>query len=128
MFPMTITINNHDQLNAVLSALGTPGVPGVEAAPAPTPEPAVKAAAAKKQKVEPAPEPAATPEPKAEPAPAAGEATYQDAAAAITKLSRLKGRETAVALLSEFGASKLPDVKPDQFADVIAKATALMGE
>lgn len=54
--------------------------------------------------------------------------TYQDAAAAITKLSRTKGRDTAVALLSKFGAAKLPDVKPEQFAAVIADATAAMGE
>lgn len=53
--------------------------------------------------------------------------TYQDAAAAITKLSRTKGRDAAVALLSKFGAAKLPDVKPEQFADVIAAATAEMG-
>lgn len=53
--------------------------------------------------------------------------TYQDAAAAITKLSRTKGRDAAVALLSKFGAAKLPDVKPEQFADVIEAATKEMG-
>lgn len=129
MFPMTITINTHEQLNAVLSALSTPGAPNAE--PTPAPEKTDKAPAAKKQKAEQAPAPAATPEPKAEPAPVADDApqaTYQGAAAAITKLSRVKGRETAVALLGQFGANKLPDVKPEQFADVIAKANELMGQ
>lgn len=46
--------------------------------------------------------------------------TYQDAAAAITKLARAKGRDAAVAVLARFGAAKLPDVKPEQFAAVIA--------
>lgn len=46
--------------------------------------------------------------------------TYQDAAAAITRLSKLKGRDTAVAVLKDFGAATLKDVKPEQFADVIA--------
>ena len=48
--------------------------------------------------------------------------TYQDAAAAITKLSRTKGRDAAVAVLASFGAAKLPDVKPEQFAAIIAAA------
>jgi hypothetical protein len=68
---------------------------------------------------------AATPEQKAEPA-AAEAATYQDAASAITKLSRAKGRDAAVAVLQQFGAAKLPDVKPEQFADVIAAAEEAM--
>jgi len=46
--------------------------------------------------------------------------TYQDTAAAITKLARAKGRDAAVAVLSNLGAAKLPDVKPAQYADVIA--------
>lgn len=60
--------------------------------------------------------------PAAEPEP-----TYQDAAAAITKLSRTKGRDAAVALLAKFGAAKLPDVKPEQFAEIIKAAIAAMG-
>ena len=60
----------------------------------------------------------AAPEPKAEnSAPAA---TYDDAAKAITALAKSKGRDAAMAVLSKFGAAKLPDVKPDDFAAVIA--------
>jgi hypothetical protein len=46
--------------------------------------------------------------------------TYQAAADAVTKLARTKGRDAAVAVLNEFGAAKLPDVKPEQFAAIIA--------
>lgn len=73
---------------------------------------------------------AATPEPKEEAAPVADdapEATYQDAAAAITALSKAKGRDAAVALLKKFGASKLPEVKPEDFATIVADATAQVG-
>lgn len=48
--------------------------------------------------------------------------TYQDASDAITKLARTKGRDAAIAVLAKFGASKLPEVKPEDFAAVIAAA------
>lgn len=46
--------------------------------------------------------------------------TYQDAADAVTRLARTKGRDAAIAVLKQFDAAKLPDVKPGQFAAVIA--------
>ncbi|WP_334157899.1 hypothetical protein [Oryzomicrobium sp.] len=46
--------------------------------------------------------------------------TYQATADAVTKLARTKGRDAAIAVLTNFGAAKLPDVKPEQFAAVIA--------
>jgi hypothetical protein len=145
MFPMTITISNPDQLNIVMAALMNPAarLKKAQAAVAQntasnTPEvslsrPADVAA------TETAPEPATLPPSGAEgvtqmPAAAAEKAlhdhanrpadapTYQDAAAAITKLSKVKGRDAAVAVLTAFGAAKLPDVKPEQFADIIAAA------
>lgn len=94
-------------------------------------KPAKEEAPAKKptnaKKVEPAPtQPtaeavaAAAPEQKGEPSAQADAPTYQDTADAVTKLARTKGRDAAVAVLSKFGADKLPDVKPEQFAAVIA--------
>jgi hypothetical protein len=53
---------------------------------------------------------------------------YKTTAEAVTKLSRAKGRDAAVAVLKSFGADKLPDVKPEQFADVIAACQAAMGD
>lgn len=46
--------------------------------------------------------------------------TYQDAANAVTKLARTKGRDVAIQVLAQFDAKTLPDVKAEQFADVIA--------
>lgn len=51
--------------------------------------------------------------------------TYQATADAVTKLAREKGRDAAIAVLTKFGASKLPDVKPEQFAAVIAECEAV---
>ncbi len=68
--------------------------------------------------------PAATQEPKDEPAAAADEPvyTYQDAANAITAVSKAKGRDAAVALLAAFRAKNLKEVKPEDYAALIAKA------
>ena len=53
--------------------------------------------------------------------------SYQETAAAITKLSRTKGRDAAVSLLGKFGAVNLKEVKPEQFASVIAAANEATG-
>lgn len=68
--------------------------------------------------------PAATQKQKDEPAAAADEPvyTYQDAANAITSVSKAKGRDAAVALLADFGAKNLKEVKPEDYAALIAKA------
>lgn len=149
MFPMTITIANTAQLNAVMAALNvdaqapvavtkevaaapsgkSKATPAATANPAPTqPTAEAVAAAAPEKKAEPS---ATTPPAAASAAspatPKAEAPSYQDAATAITKLSRTKGRDTAVALLAKFGAANLKEVKPDQFADVIAAATEAMG-
>ena len=53
--------------------------------------------------------------------------TYADAAAAITALSRAKGRDAAVEVLGKFGATNLKEVKPEQFAEVIDAANKALG-
>lgn len=154
MFPMTITIANTAQLNAVMSALAldnyepkpviadvkeaaapvekpkaAKATPAKTEVPAPTQPTAEAVAAAAPEKTAIASDPSAKSAASAAPASTAATepATYQDAAAAITKLSRLKGRDSAVALLKDFGAAKLPDVKAEQFAAVIAAANEAMG-
>lgn len=57
-------------------------------------------------------------------APAAGDVTYEDAAAAVQALAKSKGRDAALAVLKAFGASKLPDVDVSRFADVVAACEA----
>jgi hypothetical protein len=53
--------------------------------------------------------------------------TYQEAAAAVTKLAAAKGKPAAIAVIGQFDkkegdgkATKLPDVKPEDYAAVIA--------
>ena len=66
----------------------------------------------------------ATPSPAVD-APAAG-ATYDDVKNAIVKLSGMKGRDSVLAVLGQFDATKGPDLKPEQFADFITQANVAM--
>jgi hypothetical protein len=91
------------------------------AAQAEEPKPKVKkapAAATQEQKADPAP----VVEPEVEPEVA--KVTYEDCAAAITKLAKAKGRAAAVELLNSYGAEKLPDVKDDPKKLTSIKAAA----
>lgn len=164
MFPMTVTISNPAQLNAVMAALNVAGIESPKTSPCvghavetAKEEAKGKATATKKEaaKTEAKEEPkaeaqaaatsetaqatetaqAAEQKPEALTQMTAAEAekalhghannppdapTYQATADAVTKLARTKGRDAAVAVLNEFGAAKLPDVKPEQFAAIIA--------
>lgn len=164
MFPMTVTISNPAQLNAVMAALNVAGIESPKTSPCvghavetAKEEAKGKATTAKKEaaKTEVKDEPkaeaqaaaasettqatesaqAAEQKPEALTQMTAAEAekalhghannppdapTYQATADAVTKLARTKGRDAAVAVLNEFGAAKLPDVKPEQFAAIIA--------
>lgn len=81
------------------------------------------------QAAAPASKPSAPPNPQTASAqtpdaPAAAEAEaapdYETAARAVTALAKACGREVAVAVLAQFGAARLPEVAPEQFAAVIA--------
>jgi len=138
MFPMTVTINNPAQLSAVMLALNVEQIEVKPLAAKVEKAPGVKKEAAKAEvKDAPQAETQTAVEQKPEtltqmPASKAENAldgvanrradapTYLDTADAVTKLARAKGRDTAVAVLSKFGAAKLPDVKSEQFAAVIA--------
>ena len=81
------------------------------------------AAPASKPSAPPSPQPASaqTPDAPAANAPAAEAAPdYETAARAVTALAKARGREAAVAVLAQFGAARLPEVAPEQFAAVIA--------
>jgi hypothetical protein len=45
---------------------------------------------------------------------------YTDVANAITNLARVKGKPAAVELLGSFNVARGPELKPDQYADVLA--------
>jgi antitoxin (DNA-binding transcriptional repressor) of toxin-antitoxin stability system len=89
------------------------------------PEKAAKAKA--EPKVE-AAAPAAEPEqPAATPAAEAAPAiAIADVNAAIIGLAKAKGRDAAVAVLKEFGVAKAPELKPEQYAAVVAAAQKAM--
>jgi len=112
MFPVTITLNTADQLNAVMAALGNPAAKVVEAAPAKKSEP--KAAVATVAATEPAATPStaaatAAPAPKAETS--APAILDKDALTAAVKNAIAKaGRDPVVALISSYGAAKAGDV------------------
>lgn len=69
----------------------------------------------------------AAPAPQASTAADTPVVTYKEAAEAVTKLSRTKGRDAAIAVLKSFGADKLPDVKTEDFAAVVQACTDAMG-
>jgi bbp35 len=97
------------------AAANAPTVPTATAAQA--------AAPASKPSAPPSPQPASaqTPDAPAANAPAAEAAPdYETAARAVTALAKARGREAAVAVLAQFGAARLPEVAPEQFAAVIA--------
>jgi hypothetical protein len=152
MFPITITIKDQDQLNAVIAAMTATsihapseksksttdyverhnaGVSAVEkeavaaagkynASTTPYPPHTADAGDTKAERL--------SEQPAATPTAAATEAvSYQETATAITKLSRVKGRDTAVALLAKFGAANLKEIKPEQFAAVLAAANDAAG-
>lgn len=58
------------------------------------------------------------------PAPVAASVDYETVKKAIVKMTGTKGRDAVVALLQTFGASKGPDLKPEQFAEFITAAGA----
>lgn len=130
MFPMTVTISNPAQLNAVMAALNVAGIEAAKTSPCVghAVETAKEEAKGKATTKKEAAKTEVKDEPKAEAEKALhGHAnnppdapTYQATADAVTKLAREKGRDAAIAVLTKFGAAKLPDVKPEQFAAVIA--------
>lgn len=140
MFPMTITVHNASQLNAVLQAMQ----PDLQATDFASPivgaayeEAQAKVEANKAQSVgkpkaektaaakedgtccptSPTVAAAATPAADAhakkdEPSASAGEVvTYDQVKAAILDVSKVKGREGALKLLAQFGAEKGPDLQ-----------------
>lgn len=132
MFPMTITVTNHAQLNAVMAALSADTIADEpKATPAPKVEKAKPEAKATPEAEEKKPEPQPTEADLGKTATQAVEAlyghatkpestaTYDDVKAAVLKLSKEKGRDVAVQVLSRCGVQKAPDLQPDQYADFV---------
>lgn len=145
MFPMTITVHTAVQLNAVLAAM-RPDLDAKDpvAYAHPAPQEAAAAPAGKSAATTDAPAPssrtakaaaapaapaktAAAPAPTAasaatdaQPSTAAAEAvSYDQVAKAITEGAKTN-RAHVLATLERFGASKGPQLKPEQYADFLA--------
>lgn len=134
MFPMTITINNNEQLSAVLSALGGPQP---AAGPAPTKaEPKKEAAQANEveaKKEEPkaaeSAQPAATEKSTEAPTAAtSGDKVYtvDDAKALTMKIVPAKGRDAAVGLLQKYGVPVAAKLAPEQIVPFCQEAEQLL--
>lgn len=108
------------ELIARLTALPVPVTTPV--AEAPQPEPVKPAKAEKAAKVEAAPvaQPEPTPAVKAD-----APLKYEDVAPQIIAFSR-RDRAACVALLARYGATKLPEVKPEQYAALLAEVNGAM--
>jgi len=91
-----------------------PPAPEVKAAPVAPPAPEVKAAPVAPAPVQPAPTPVA---------PVAMTAEELNAAL-VKEYQRLKSRDPIIAAMSEMGATAISELKPEQYADLLAKVRA----
>lgn len=141
MFPITVTIHDAAQLNAIMAALGTTGLQPAATAPVADKPKATKPKAEPKPQVAEAAEgndaaassapaspaaPAASSTDSEQPAADAPAVTIADVNAAIIGLAKAKGRDAAVAVLKDFGVAKAPELKADQYAAVVAAAKKAM--
>lgn len=103
-------------------------LPAPAATPAKTGTKKAAPAAASVAAASPTPQAAPTPQPAAASTPVATAAapTIEQARKLVIELGQKKGREAVMTLLTKFGASKLPEVPPHQYAALIADATAAL--
>jgi hypothetical protein len=108
-------------IDRLIEALGNASIPAdaSEAPPAPAPKVDKPKKAKPEPKVEPAPEPAPEPE-----APPADKVTSTQVAQALVALMKDKGRDAGVAVLQQFGASKVPEIKAEDYPSVLAAIKA----
>ena len=116
----TINKNVEAGTQSVVDVAGKIEIPVAAPAAKPAAPKSSKAAAtpvaAEKAPVE--AEPAVVARTEEAPADVVEEITYAAVAAAVTALSKAKGRAAAVAILAKFEVTALPGAKPEQFADI----------
>ena len=130
MFPMTVTINNKAQLEAVIQALGDAS--DYTKAKAIHDEPDAPEQQGKKQtaaKTVEKPSPQSTASTKVEENnPTASDApSYDDVSKAIIELAKA-GREHALGLLNDYGVKTAKELHPDQYFTVIQSAKMRLSE
>lgn len=124
MINVTLSFASVEEMLAFFNKPEVPakGKPAAKVEAAPTPPTATEPVAAPAPKAE-ASAPAAAPTP----APAAPTVSYEAVGVAIQSLVA-KNRAKAVEILASFGAKKGPELKPEQYADALAKFTAALAE
>ena len=124
MFPMTVTISNQAQFNAVVALFQN-----ADTKPAINTAPAVNASKTtpKKEEVKKDSPAVATEAPAMLVANKHPTYTREEAAKEITELAQTKGVDTAKAVLKQFGANHLRDVRPEDYAAVIEAVMAAKG-
>ena len=127
MFPMSITIASRAELQAVMAALADTNPYArakaisaePDALPTAAPQPAMPDGDIRVAKVKPQPAlPAVSPE--------SAEVDMKSVSDAITHLASSKGREAAVAILKQFGAARVPELKASDYPAVLAAAQAAL--
>jgi predicted component of type VI protein secretion system len=132
MFPMTITINNRRELDAVLTMLPTLDnavfIPDEPAPKATKQEAKVEAPKAQPTAAASVAPPAATPATPASTAADSGDKprTIDEAKALTMKIVADKGRDTAVELLKKFGVPVAAKLAADQVAAFCSDAEAVL--
>ena len=122
---ITLNVTLPDVLVALIER-ALAGVPAtaVEAPPAPkvTRAPKATAPAPTPPTAEEVPPPAAAPAPKAEPC----AVDYEQVKTIAVKLGQVKGRQAIVDLLSRYGVTRAPELKPAVFAQFVAECEELL--
>jgi hypothetical protein len=140
MFPMTITIHNAQQLNAVLASMDPSAVPAkvaVEVAVASSTKETVvtNGPSSTTGQIDSSPQSAAAaPEPAPEKptaAPVAAGVTapisYPEFAGKFTRFGQVKGRPAALEILKEYGVDNLKKVPEDKWSEILVKIDAALG-
>lgn len=128
MFPMSITIASRAELQAVMAALADTNAyaqaKGIHTDPKPAlPEGDIRVAMGKPAgTARPAPAPATNPAAEEPPV------DYETVKVHILTLSKKRGTQAALQLLEQFGVKKAPDLRPDQYREVLTAAAKALAD
>lgn len=133
MFPMTITIHNAAQLNAVLASMDPSAVPAkvAVAVASSTKETVVtNGPSSTTGQIDSSPQSAAAapePTPEVKTTPVVAGVTYPELAGMFTRFGQVKGRAAAVEILAKYGADNLKKIPEDKWAEVLATIKPALG-
>jgi carbon monoxide dehydrogenase subunit G len=137
MFPITITLHDPNQLQAVMAALDSlaainPSEAGSKSEITYPPASANTKNKKVEERIEPTHIPKSsraqlTPEPRKQQGVEVTVVDFETIADALAELSIRKGRDAAVALLKQFGAERLPEVPQERHGEFAKACKAALG-